>query len=175
MNIQHIREEQLTLSLFEHFDRLQYVTHCWRKIAGQWQVVENAFVEQWYEEHYVNLVGDLKNTLHTGGAVFGLFVEGQLKGFAAVEGMPFGSRKQYLDLSSLHVSGECRGRGMGRALMNACKAWAKEKGASQLYISAHSSVESQAFYKALGCREAREYSLPHVEKEPFDCQLEVDV
>ena len=56
--------------------------------------------------------------------------------------------------------------------MEAACLWAKAKGAKKLYISAHSSVESQAFYKAIGCREAEEYSQPHVEKEPCDCQLE---
>ena len=46
-------------------------------------------------------------------------------------------------------------------------------GRKPLYISAHSSVESQAFYKApMGCVEAREYQAFHVEKEPCDCQLE---
>lgn len=44
-----------------------------------------------------------------------------------------------------------------------------------IYISAHSSVESQAFYKAMGCVEAEEYSIKHVEKEPCDCQLECKV
>ena len=30
------------------------------------------------------------------------------------------------------------------------KEWAKQKGAKKLYISAHSAVESQAFYKSMG-------------------------
>lgn len=105
--------------------------------------------------------------------VYGAFEDGALKGFASVEGTFFGSRKQYLELSSLHVSEDCRGRGIGRTLMDRAKAWAKDRGAEKLYISAHSSVESQAFYRAMGCVEAEEYSRPHVEKEPFDCQLEV--
>ena len=50
--------------------------------------------------------------------------------------------------------------------------WAREHGGKRLYISAHSAVETQAFYRGLGCIEAQEYSRKHVEKEPFDCQLE---
>ena len=73
------------------------------------------------------------------------------------------------------MSRDCRGKGIGRKLMDAVKEWAKEKRAKKLYISAHSSVESQAFYRAVGCREAAEYSRPHVEKEPCDCQLELDL
>jgi len=47
-----------------------------------------------------------------------------------------------------------------------------ELGAEKLYISAHSSVESQAFYRSMGCAEAEEYNARHVELEPCDCQLE---
>ena len=83
-----------------------------------------------------------------------------------------GSRGQYLELSIIQVSEEMRGSGMGRALFSEIKAWASAQGAEKLYISAHSSVESQAFYKAMGCVEAEEYSAPHVENEPFDCQME---
>ena len=66
-----------------------------------------------------------------------------------------------------------RGRGIGKRLFLTAACWAKEQGAEKLYISGHSSVESQAFYKAMGCREAEEYSAYHVEKEPCDCQLEL--
>lgn len=64
------------------------------------------------------------------------------------------------------------GNGIGKTLFNAAKEWAKENGALKLYISAHSAVESQAFYKAMGCAEAQVYNKEHVEKEPYDCQLE---
>ena len=95
-----------------------------------------------------------------------------MKGFVSVEPVLFGGAHRYLDLSSLHVSEEARKMGIGRALFLAAKEWAKEKGAKKLYISAHSAVESQAFYKAMGCVEAELYHKEHVEKEPFDCQLE---
>ena len=42
----------------------------------------------------------------------------------------------------------------------------------KLYLSAHSAVETQAFYAAMGCVEAREYNEAHVASEPFDCQME---
>lgn len=54
----------------------------------------------------------------------------------------------------------------------AAKEWGKAQGAKKLYISAHSAVESQAFYKAMGCVEAQVYNQMHVEQEPCDCQLE---
>ena len=81
-------------------------------------------------------------------------------------------QKQYADLSSIHVSADARGKGLGRALFQKAEEAGRGLGARALYISAHSSVESQAFYKAMGCVEAKEYQAFHVEKEPCDCQLE---
>lgn len=46
------------------------------------------------------------------------------------------------------------------------------QGGQKLYISAHSAVESQAFYRKMGCVEAEEYDPAHTAAEPCDCQLE---
>ena len=170
--LREISMEELTVELFSDFRRHQEVTQCWRKREGEWVIIDNPFTEEWSQAHYRCLVEDLRNTLATGGVVYGYFESGVLKGFSSVEPEFFGSRGQCLELSSLHVSEELRGRGIGRALMSHARKWAKARGAEKLYISAHSSVESQAFYRAVGCREAEEYSRPHVEKEPYDCQLE---
>ena len=45
-------------------------------------------------------------------------------------------------------------------------------GAEKLYISSHSSKESQAAYRALGCTPAEEINAGLAEEEPFDVQLE---
>ena len=72
----------------------------------------------------------------------------------------------------MDISEDMRNKGIGRTLFFAAKEWAKQNGAKKLYISAHSAVESQAFYKAMGCVEAEVYHQKHVEDEPYDCQLE---
>ncbi|MDY4490312.1 MAG: GNAT family N-acetyltransferase [Candidatus Faecousia sp.] len=173
--IRKLTLEEISEELFSGFHRHQQVTKCWRKRDGNWVIVDNPFVEEWTKKDYRFLVECLCHTVAAGGVVYGYFESGVLKGFASVEPEPFGSRGQYLELSSLHVSEELRGRGIGRALLSHARQWAGAKGAEKLYISAHSSVESQAFYRAVGCREAEEYSRPHVEKEPCDCQLECGV
>ena len=164
--------EELTPSLFAWFDRFQPVEKCWRKQDGQWVVKDIAFTERWSEGDYRELCALLRLTLATGGAVWGAFLDGKLKGFVSVEGERIGSRGQYADLSSIHVSADARGKGLGRALFQKAEEAGRMLGAQALYISAHSSVESQAFYKAMGCVEAKEYQAFHVEKEPCDCQLE---
>ena len=49
---------------------------------------------------------------------------------------------------------------------------ARQLGADKLYISAHSSKESQAAYRALGCSFAEEINEELAAAEPFDVQLE---
>lgn len=167
-----LRDEEIERGLFRSFLRHQDVTKCWRRVEGEWVIREDPFVDDWSEADYETLVSCLRNTVATSGFVYGAFCDGALKGFVSVEPGLFGSRREYMDLSSIHISEDMRRQGLGKQLFQAAVDWARGKGAKKLYISAHSAVESQAFYRAMGCVEAREYRQDHVEKEPFDCQLE---
>lgn len=164
--------DEIEVKLFEHFVRRQEVNECWRKENGKWVIKSDPFIDDWGEKEYEILVSCLKNTVKTGGFVYGAFCEEVLKGFVSVEYELFGGEQGYVDLTSIHVSEDKRGMGIGKNLFLAAKDWAKERGAKKLYISSHSAVESQAFYKKMGCVEAEVYNKEHVEKEPFDCQLE---
>lgn len=167
-----LHENEICRDLFGQFIRRQNVEKCWRKEAGKWVIKDAPFIDDWSESDYKILITCLKNTAATDGLVYGFFCNGQLKGFVSVESTLFGAKEKYLDLTSLHVSEDMRGKGIGKILFLEAGAWAKEHGAKKLYISAHSAVETQAFYKAMGCVEAQEYHQQHVEAEPFDCQLE---
>lgn len=170
-----LKEEEINRELFKKFIRHQNVTDCWRKEKDKWVIKSAPFVDDWTEKDYQILIVCLKNTIATGGFVFAAFSDSDLKGFVSVEPELFGGEQKYLDLSSIHVSEDMRGKGVGKALFLAAKEWSKDKGAKKLYISAHSAVESQAFYKAMGCVEAEVYHRKHVEEEPYDCQLECEL
>lgn len=148
------------------------VTRCWRKENGKWVLRDIAFTEEWDDKDYIQLVRELRQTLKTGGAVFGAFLDKSLIGFASLDNALFESAHQYLQLSELHISFGYRGNGIGRQLFRKAAEAAKMKGAEALYISAHSAEESQAFYRAVGCRKAAKYNQKSAEKEPCDCQLE---
>ena len=173
MKYRSLQEHEIDRELFRDFIRRQIVTKCWRKEDGEWIIKDALFIDDWTEQDYKVLIQCLKHTVRTGGVVYGAFYEGKLKGFAAVLPEIFGGENKYIDLAAIHVSQDMRGTGIGTALFKEAKRWAKEKGAERLYISAHSAVESQAFYKRMGCVEAKWYKKEHVEEEPFDCQLEV--
>lgn len=167
-----LEEPQITSQLFQTFRRHQNVTHCWRKENGKWLLKDISFIEEWSDAEYSFLVKCLKNTACTGGYVFGAFEAERLVGFVSVENNLFGSKKQYVQLSCIHVSEESRGKGIGKELFFlACEAGRMLK-AEKLYISAHSSKESQAFYHAVNCVESLEYNQEISQSEPYDCQLE---
>ncbi len=168
-----INEAEICRELFKGFIRRQIVTKCRRRENNTWVIKDAPFVDDWSEEDYKTLVFCLKNTVSTGGLVYGAFSDGVLKGFVSVESELFGNEHKYLDLSCIHVSEDLRNRGIGANLFLEAKKWAKENGAERLYISAHSAVETQAFYKKMGCVDAVYIKQEHVEKEPFDCQLEI--
>lgn len=167
-----LQADELCRDLFKDFIRHQKVTKCWRRENDEWVIKEDPFIDDWTEADYRTLISCLKNTIATGGFVYAAFDEERLKGFVSIESGLFGGEQKYLDLSSIHVSEDMRAKGIGRSLFLAAKEWAKNNGARKLYISAHSAVESQAFYKKMGCVEAAVYNQEHVEKEPYDCQLE---
>lgn len=172
MEYRMIGTENLTRALFAHFIRRQEVTKCWRREAGEWVIRDAPFTDDWSEKDYALLLAELRELLSNGGIVIGAFYKNELKGFASVSGVLFGGRREYLDLTNLHVSQDMRRQGIGRELFLRAADIAREHGAKKLYLSAHSAIESQAFYRAMGCVEATEYSAYHTEKEPFDCQME---
>ena len=121
----NLQENEISRELFRHFVRHQTVVKCRRKENGKWIIKDDPFIDDWSEADYKFLVSCLRNTAATGGLVYASFCEGVLKGFVSVEPKLFGGNHRYLDLSSIHVSEDMRGKGVGTALFRAAKEWAK--------------------------------------------------
>lgn len=172
LNFCQLTIASITDGLLRNFCRHQVVRECWRKENGQWVIKPISFVDDWTEADRLDRAERLRQVIRQGGAVFAAMDGSQIKGYAGVSGQPIGKRFRYLELKYLHVSEEMRGQGIGRELFLRAADWARARGAEKLYISAHSAVETQAFYHAIGCMEAEEYSQSHVEREPCDCQME---
>ncbi len=167
-----LAETELNVELFSAFHRYQNVTRCWRRENGAAVLKNIAFTEEWLPEDYCFLVKCLRNTVATGGAVAGAFQNGSLIGFASLENTRTGSRGQYLQLSSLHVSAEFRGRGIGRTLFSMMVGEGRNRNAEKLYISSIPAEETQAFYRASGCVDAEEVLEDLPAHDPCDCMLE---
>ena len=170
------------------FDRYQETTRVWyhdgrpapsdgqsRNVARDdgWITKADHFIDDWDAAAGQRVVAALRQCLAEGGAVMGALADdGRLVGFASLGIVPLGRNGDYLEVDYLHVSRACRGRGIGRRLFAACCDAARARGAARLYIGAHPSVESQAFYRALGCVPASEIITSVYAREPRDIQLE---
>lgn len=168
-------DDELPDDLLDDFQRRQPVTHCWRKRDGQWVLLPIAFTDDWTPQQLRDNAADLRRTLRDGGTVLLALHARRVIGFGALGARPIGSRDQYLQLTDLHVSLAWRGLGLGARLFGRLCEEATRRGAAKLYISSQSSQETQAFYLAMGCREATEYQPALVAAEPCDCQLERDL
>ena len=102
----------------------------------------------------------------------GAFDGEEVIGFITVSHSIFGNTAKYVELVCFQVSEPYRGKKIGKTLFYKACEEAKRLGADKLYISAHSSKESQAAYKAIGCVHAEEINQKLAEEEPCDVQLE---
>jgi len=174
LELRELSKDDLCQGLLKHFNRYQEVRRVLRNENGAWVIRDISFTEEWDDKLKQEIVDvDFTNCLDSGGFVWGVFnSENSLIAFACLLSNFFGSEEQYLQLTQLHVSSDYRSMGIGGALFLTAGQKAKELGAKKLYISTHSSEESQRFYERLGCVDAVEINVELAEREPYDRQME---
>jgi GNAT superfamily N-acetyltransferase len=159
--------------MLKSFHRYKEVKKSWRKIEGEWVLIDNPYIEDWNDDfRYELITEDFPQAIKSGGALFGAYDDDNLIGFFALDGNLIGSEKQYAWLVYCHVSADYRHHGIGRELFSLVAEAARELGAKKMYISANSSEESQAFYRAVGCVHAEEINPELFELEPYDVHME---
>ena len=156
----------------DDFVRRQKVTECWRKINSEWKLVPNIYEENWSQAQCREIAEDVARHINLDQTGFGAFDGERIIGFATVSRRVFGAAARYVQLVCFQISEEYRRQGIGRKLFSMVCEEARRLGADKLYISAHSSKESQAAYWALGCTPAEEIHEGLAAAEPFDVQLE---
>ena len=151
MNYQYERldNNNFTGNSLDDFVRHQTVTECWRKT--DWKLVPNVYEENWSQAQCREIAEDVVHNLNLDQTGFGAFDGERIIGFATVSRRIFGSAARYVQLVCFQISEEYRRQGIGRKLFSMACEEARRLGADKLYISAHSSKESQAAYRALGC------------------------
>ena len=130
------------------------------------------FEENWPLEQCREIAEDVRLHMNLDQTGFGAFIGERIVGFATVSHHIFGATARYAELVCFQISEEYRRQGIGRKLFSMACEEARRLGAEKLYISSHSSKESQAAYRALGCTPAEEINARLVAEEPFDVQLE---
>ncbi len=156
----------------DDFIRHQEIRECWRKVDGQWKLIPNFFVENWSLERCREIAADVASHMGTDQSAFGAFAREQIVGFITVSHRIWGKAERYAELVCFQVSEPFRRHGIGKQLFLLAVHELEQIGAEKLYISAHSSKESQAAYWALGCVPATEINEKLATEEPFDVPLE---
>ena len=156
----------------DDFVRRQTVTECWRKTGNDWKLVPDVYEENWPQVQCREIAKDVGHHLNLDQTGFGAFDSERIIGFATVSRRIFGAAAKHVQLVCFQISEEYRRQGIGRKLFSMACEEARRLGADKLYISAHSSKESQAAYRALGCTPAEEVNEELAAAEPFDVQME---
>lgn len=133
---------------------------------------KDSFIDDWTENDLVDKTRYFRYVLSKRGIVIALYTDEGIRGFSTVDPDRFGSGNQYCEMAYLHISRELRGRGLGRRLFEATVNAALMDDIPALYISTHPSVEAQAFYRGVGCVDAKEINPGILAREPLDIQLE---
>ncbi len=129
-----------------------------------------SFIDDWTPQQRSRRVLEL---FEDGAVSFGAFRGSRLVGFSTLSLNRIGSRNHFMVLHFLHVSQDFRRQGIGKALLHLSADEALRLGAEKLYISSHSSYETQLFYHAAGCTLASEIDPYLSALEPFDVPLEL--
>ncbi|HEX5808600.1 MAG TPA: GNAT family N-acetyltransferase [Anaerolineales bacterium] len=105
------------------------------------------------------------------GSFWGTFEETTLVGVAVLESKFIGSQQDTLQLKFLHVSRDCRKKGMATKLFHLAVEKASSLGAQKLYISATPSENTVNYYLRRGCTLATELDPELFALEPEDIHL----
>ena len=153
------------VTALDPFIRTQRVTQVYRKIDGEYRLTACPFTDDWSAERKRKKAAQLTR----GDLIaYGAFANGELIGFLGLQ-KELHNRRMIVD--TLHVSAPFRGYGIGTQLFLCGISEAKKRGAEELYISACSSKETVAFYRAMGA-EITDRPIPEMAaEEPFDIQM----
>ena len=170
--IEKLTDKNFNEYSLDNFIRYQKVKECWRFVGEQWKLVTNEYIEDWDLKKRREIAASICKLLGSEWTAYGAFMGEKIVGYIVISNKLFGSNAQYLELVLFHVSQPFRRMGIGTGLFRAICREARLLGAEKLYISAHSSKESQAAYRKLGCVDAEEINREIAENEPFDVQME---
>ena len=165
IKIELLSETNFCLESLDSYHRNQNVNKVYRRIDGEYTLVECKYTEDWD----LNKKRSVAKQISSDDYITYIALENEkVVGFI---GLLRKLNGPYMILDMMQVSSECRGQGVGRQLFEVGKAEARKAGAEALYISACSSEETIAFYRAMGSGLANNPIKEIAEEEPFDLQM----
>ena len=165
IKIELLSETNFCSKSLDSYNRKQDVNKVYRRVGGEYALVECKYTEDWD----LNKRRAVARQICSDEYITYIALENdKVVGFIGLLRKLSGP---YMILDMMQVSSECRGQGIGRKLFEAGKAEARKAGAEALYISACSSEETIAFYRAMGSVPTSNPIKEIAEEEPFDLQM----
>ena len=165
IRIEPLSKDNFRTDSLDNYIRKQDVKRVYRKQNGEYVLVDCVYTEDW----------DIEKRRSVAAAISGdeciTYLALEVDNVVGFIGLKKELNGPYMILDMMHVSAEYRGKGIGRRLFEKGKAEARKAGAKALYISACSSEETIAFYKAMGCKLAEHPIKESAADEPCDHQL----
>ena len=144
IKIELLSETNFCIESLDLYNRKQDVNMVYRRIGGDFTLVECKYTEDWD----LNKKRSVAKQISRDDYITYIALDNdKVVGFISLLKQLNGP---YMILDMMQVSSECRGQGIGRRLFQAGKDEARKNGAEALYISACSSKETIAFYRAMG-------------------------
>ena len=163
--IELLSKTNFSIESLDSYNRKQDVNKVYRRIDGDYTLVECKYTENWDLNKKRSVAKQISNDEYI---TYIALENDKVVGFIGLLRKLSGP---YMILDMMQVSSECRGQGIGRRLFEAGKDEARKKGAEALYISACSSEETIAFYRAMGSELASNPIKEIADEEPFDLQM----
>ena len=165
IKIELLSEKNFFINSLDSYNRKQDVNKVYRRIDGDYTLIECKYTEDWD----LNKKRSVAKKISSDEYITYIALENdRVVGFI---GLLKKLKGPYMILDMMQVSSDYRGQGIGRRLFEAGNDEARKNGAEALYISACSSEETVAFYRAMGSDLAINPIKEIAEEEPFDLQM----
>ena len=165
IRIELLSTENFNMNSLDNYQRKQDVKKVYRKHNGEYILVDCIYTEDWDVEKRRSVAKDISSDDYI---TYLAIDNDEVVGFIGVKKDLV---EPYMILDLMQVSATYRGQGIGRKLFDVGKEVARKAGAEALYISACSSEETIAFYKAMGA-ELTDCPIEEIaEDEPYDLQM----
>lgn len=160
-----LTKENFNLHSLDAYERRHDVKRVYRKKETEYILVDMPYVEDWSLAEKRQIAMAISSDAYISYIALD---SGTVVGFL---GLKKKLHKGYMILDMMYISAAYRGMGIGKRLFAFGKEEAKKAGAAALYISACSSEETIAFYKAMGAELTDCPIQEMADNEPCDLQM----
>lgn len=165
VRIELLSEKNFNEHSLDSYERKQDVKRVYRRDKSEYVLVDMPYIEDWSLEKKQQVARDISSDEYISYIALD---DDKVVGFIGLEKQ---LKNDCMILDIIQVSLAYRGNGIGKKLFNIGKQEAKKAGAKALYISACSSEETIAFYKAMGAELTNSPIREIADDEPYDLQM----